>query len=224
MLDYKKVFLSNEDDVVIDKIYRELLLNKWQFVILDIGGILKVLTKEKSLFEIDDELEFLNLAKEDIYYKTIFTECDNEVKGEDLEIFYNYLERYKQVLSKKVYGGKYFFGSIAVRTSKGFITTIRGKENLDDYTWVLGVDHKEHLVKVLGSKATLNAPLLDYLFENNKKVKVIVHLNSEFDKDLMSLEYAFPGTIRDSIRDVQQSFNIEHHGVFYLFDNEGELI
>ena len=80
MLDYEKVFLSNEDDIEIDKIYRELLLNKWQFVILDIGGILKVLTKEKSVFEIDDELEFLNLAKKDIYYKTIFTSLSNSVK------------------------------------------------------------------------------------------------------------------------------------------------
>ena len=74
MINYKEIALPALDNQIIDNIYSELLLNKWQFVIITVNGKLRVLTKEKSLFEIDDELEFLNLAKEDIYYKTIFTE------------------------------------------------------------------------------------------------------------------------------------------------------
>lgn len=224
MINYKKIVLSKEDNCEIDNIYRELLMNKWQFVILDIKGKLKVLTKERSLFEIDKEQEFLKSAEEDIYYRSVIVDTNKSVSTSDLEIFYKYIKKYRNALEKKLYGGKYFFGSIAVRTTSGFITTIRGKENLDSYTWVLGVNHTEHLVEVLRNKATLNAPLLDYLFSENKNVKVIVHLNNEFDNNLPTLDYAFPGTVRDSLRGVFQSFNIRHHGVFYFFDEKEQQL
>ena len=126
-------------------------------------------------------------------------------------------------MQKNIYGDKYIFGSIAVKTDSGFITTIRGKENLNDYTIVYDVDHINHTLNVIDKKATLNAPLLDYLFKN-EKVKVIVHINHEFDDKLPYYDYAFPGTVRDSTRNNKTSFNIKHHGVIYLFDKNGNLI
>ena len=84
------------------------------------------------------------------------------------------LHQVKKILQKNIYGDKYIFGSVAVKTDKGFITTIRGKENLNGYTIVSNVNHINHTLNVINLKATLNAPLLDYLFKN-EKVKVIVH-------------------------------------------------
>ena len=126
-------------------------------------------------------------------------------------------------MQKNIYGDKYIFGSVAVKTYKGFITTIRGKENLNGYTIVSNVNHINHTLNVINLKATLNAPLLDYLFKN-EKVKVIVHMNHEYDDQLPYYDYAFPGTVKDSIRNNKTSFNIKHHGLIYLFDKNGNLI
>lgn len=223
MINYKKIYLSNINDSIIDQAYRSLLKNKWHFVILDINGILNVLTKEKSLFQINDEQQFINEYEQDTYYKTIINTQNIIVNENDLNIYKKYLQKYKDIMKKKIYGDKYIFGSVAVKTGNGFITTIRGKENFNDYTIVYDVDHINHTLNVVNKKATLNAPLLDYLFKN-EKVKVIVHINHEYDNELPYYDYAFPGTQRDSIRDNKISFNIEHHGVIYLFDENGNLI
>ena len=95
MINYKKIVLSKEDNCEIDNIYRELLMNKWQFVILDIEGKLKVLTKERSLFEIDNEQEFLKSAEEDIYYRSVIVDTNKSVSTSDLEIFYKYIKKYR---------------------------------------------------------------------------------------------------------------------------------
>ena len=224
MSNYKKFKIAIQEDGVIDKIYTELLANKWHFVILDIDGQLKVLTKEKSFFDIDDECTFLNSIKYDVYYKSEIIENYEDINKVDIDLYFKYIKKFKNVLEKNLYGGRYLFGSVAVKTSKGFITTIRGKENLDDFTIVYDVNHAEHIIKVQIKKATLNAPLLHYLFTQNKGVKSIVHLNGKFDNSLPFLEYAFPGTEKDSIRNINTSFNIRHHGVVYLFDDKGVLI
>lgn len=223
MNNYKKIYISNISNETIDEIYKELLKNKWQFVILDVNGTLNILTKEKSIFKIDNEQKFINDFKQDIYYKTVITNKNIKINETDLNIYREYIKKYKDIIEKNIYGDKYVFGSVAVRTEKGFITTIRGKENLNEYTIVCDVDHLQHTVNVVDKKATLNAPLLDYLFKN-KKVKVIVHINHEFDNNLQYYKYAFPGTIRDSIRNNKTSFNIKYHGVIYLFNEEGKLI
>lgn len=223
MSNYKKIKLTSEDKF-INEVYNELMSNKWHFVLLDINNRLKVLTKEKSVFEIDDEQEFLNSYLNDVYYKTEIIESCEALNKLDIALYYKYIEKFKSSLEKNLYGGKFLFGSVAVKTSNGFITTIRGKENLNDFTIVYNVNHKEHIVKVENKKATLNAPLLHYLFSKNKNIKIIVHLNGEFDNSLPTLKYAFPGTEKDSIRDINTSFNIRHHGLVYLFNEKGELI
>lgn len=223
MINYKKIYISNIDNKIIDEVYSNLLEKKWHFVILDVNGTLNVLTKEKSIFEIDNEQQFINNFEQDIYYKTIINNKNISVNENDLNIYNAYIQKYKYIIEKNIYGDKYIFGSVAVKTDKGFITTIRGKENLNDYTLVYNVDHKNHILKVENKKATLNAPLLDYLFKN-EKVKVIVHINHEYENQLPYYEYAFPGTVRDSIRNNKTSFNIKYHGVIYLFDKDGNLI
>lgn len=223
MTNYKKIYVSSIDNKIIDETYKNLLENKWHLVILDVNGVLNVLTKEKSLFNINNEQQFINDFKQDIYYKTIIINKNISINENDLNIYNAYIQKYKDIMGKNIYGDKYVFGSVAVKTDKGFITTIRGKENLNDYTLVNSVDHTNHTLNVENKKATLNAPLLDYLFKN-EKVKVIVHINHEYDNNLPYYDYAFPGTVRDSIRNNKTSFNIKYHGVIYLFDKNGNLI
>ena len=223
MVNYKKMYVSNINSEIIEEKYRSLLENKWHFVILDVNSVLNVLTKEKSLFEINNEQQFINEFEQDIYYKTIISNQNIIVNENDLKIYKEYIQKYKDIMQKNIYGNKYIFGSVAVKTENGFITTIRGKENFNDYTIVNSADHINHTLNVIKKKATLNAPLLDYLFKNDK-VKVIVHINHEYDNNLPYYDYAFPGTVRDSIRNNKTSFNIKHHGVIYLFDKDGKLI
>lgn len=223
MIKYEVKNIDKLDDKEINLLYKELLNNKWHFVIINNNDINYILTKEKSIFKIDDVDEFINLANKDVFYRTEFVNRNEVINKDDLDLFKKYINEYRNRIEKKLYGDKYLFGSVAVRTNNDeFITTIRGKENLNEYTIVRRVDHNKHIVYVSGKKATLNAPLLDTLFKN-KDVKVIVHINHEFDKTLPNYEYAFPGTIRDSIRDNQKSFNIKYHGLFYLINN-GEII
>lgn len=219
---YKIIEVSSSEENTIDILYKELLNNKYQFIILFFNNKKYVLTKERSLIEIEDENKFLDDVRNDIYYKTIIKNDTINIKEEELNIYRTYLNRYIDKMNKKQYGDKYYFGCIAVKLENGFITTIRGKENFDEYTIVENVDHNNHLIKVSTKKASLNAPLLDYLF-SNKKVKVIVHLH-EFDDNLPYYEYAFPGTVKDSIRNNKTSFNIKYHGVIYLFDKNGNIL
>lgn len=223
MIIYKKIYVSNINSEIIDEEYKNLLQNKWCFIIFDVNGVLNILTKEKSLLKINNERQFIKEFKRDIYYKTIINNKESVVNNNDLQIYEEYIQKYKDIMQRNIYGDKYIFGSVAVKTEKGFITTIRGKENLNDYTHVNSVDHANHTLNVTNKKATLNAPLLDYLFKN-KKVKVIVHINHEYDNNLPYYEYAFPGTVRDSVRNNKTSFNIKHHGIIYLFDKYGRLI
>lgn len=223
MISYKKIYVSSIDNKIIDEVYKRLLQNKWNFVILDVNDVLHVLTKEKSLFNINNEQQFINSCEQDIYYKTIIENKNISINKNDLNIYIVYMQKYKDIMQKNIYGDKYIFGSVAVKTDKGFITTIRGKENLNEYTIVTNVNHKNHTLNVINVKATLNAPLLDYLFKN-EKVKVIVHINHEYDDKLPYYDYAFPGTVKDSIRDNKTSFNVKYHGIIYLFDKNGNLI
>lgn len=223
MINYKKIYVSNIDNQVIDKTYKNLLKNKWHFVILDVNDTLNVLTKEKSIFEINNEQQFINDFEQNIYYKTIITNENIIINQDDLRIYKRYIQKYKDIMQKNIYGDKYIFGSVAVKTNNGFITTIRGKENLNEYTLVTNVNHVNYTLNVINKKATLNAPLLDYLFKN-ENIKVIVHINHEYDNNLPYYEYAFPGTVKDSIRNNKTSFNIKYHGVIYLFDKNGNLI
>ncbi len=226
MINYKKIELNELNDKIIDEKYQELLNNKRSFLLIKNNDKEYVLTKEKSFFLINDETKFIKNAENDIFYQTVIisNNIKDKVSPKDLIIYYNYIDKYKSLMTKQVYGEKYLFGSIAVRTdNNSFITTIRGKEDFKEYTTISNVDHKNHFVKVIGKKATLNAPLLAKLFEN-KKVKVIVHINNYFDDKLPFYEYAFPGTVRDSFRSNNTSFNIRYHGVIYLFDKDDNIL
>lgn len=112
------------------------------------------------------------------------------------------------------------FGTIAVRYKEGFVTTGRGKRELDSLVYVAGVDHSAGIVYTANdAKASLNAPLLARLFEN-PQVKTILHFHEKVS-GIPTYAYAPPGTVRDANRENIRSFNIEGHGCMLLFDKKG---
>ena len=115
------------------------------------------------------------------------------------------------------------FGTVAVRHENGFVTTGRGKRELDSIAYVTRVDHKRRRVYATeNAKASLNAPLLAKMFEN-PAVETIVHYHEQVD-GLPTYPYAPPGTVRDSERPNGTSFNIQEHGSMLLFDKNGRRL
>ena len=222
MFNDKKLRLINNFNEDVDVLYNELLRKKEQFIFMNYNNSKYVLTKEKSIMPIEDVDEFLQSFKDDIYYKSIIKDEKICIENKDLELYKYYIGKYRKQLTEKKYNNKYYFGCVAVKTKNGFITTIRGKKDLNEYTLIEKVNHKNHTISVFNKKATLNAPLIDILFKN-KKVKAIVHLH-EFDNNLPFYDYAFPGTVKDSMRDNKTSFNIRYHGVLYLIDKNGNIL
>jgi hypothetical protein len=118
------------------------------------------------------------------------------------------------------------FGTVAVRTAEGFATTGRGKREADEVSFVLGVDHRERMIKARGHKATLNAPLLDWIFTHNPEAYTVehYHLSPEDIFPLPVQPWAPPGTVRDTERDVSTSFYIKDHGCVVIRDENGQRL
>ena len=222
MYDYVRLKIDSLDDNNVDTYHQKLLENNYDFMILYHQDKKYALTKERSLIEMKSEENFLHEYNENIYYKTIISHNKIQINQEDLQLYMDYIGKYRKELTYQKFADKYYFGCVAVKSNNGFITTIRGKDNLEQYTIVENVDHKNHIIHTNKIKASLNSPLLDYLFQN-LQVKAIVHLHHFYDK-LPFYEYAFPGTVKDSIRDNSTSFNIQYHGVVFLFNKNGNMI
>lgn len=177
-------------------------------------------TKERAEHKMprDNLVNFVGDCLKDTYYRTCHTDClaDN---GKEIALLKKTLETYKD---KFVRVGEYVFGTVAVRCEKGFVTTTRGKNEVEDITYVWDVDHIHYIVNVCGKKASLNAPLLDMVFKKNPQVKKIVHLHEMIHQgDYPTFPYAPPGTLRDTHRDCEISFNIQDHGCILMLDENG---
>ena len=204
--------------------YKELLNSKKNYSVINHNNKTYILTKEYSCFEVDDLEKFEADFKNDEFYSTDFVDgkISELVTSEDLLVYNHLLKRYKTYFIPNELG--LIFGCLAVRGKDCYITTTRGKKDLLSMCFVKSVDHENRKIQVLKQavntfekeeKSTLNMPLLDYIFKTNPGVKAIIHYHS--DKSVgPTLPYAFPGTVRDSIRNINTNFEIEHHGQFIL--------
>ena len=173
-------------------------------------------TKERSVIKLttDNYAEFILKAIEDKYFSTIVENEHLDIDENSLKLFKSLKDSYADKFDK-LYGGKYRFGTIAVKMPDGrILTTGRGKKELSEMSIINRVDFEKRIVYSSGKKATLNAPLLANIFANND-ISAVVHYH-ELTKGLKVEPYAFPGTERDSLRNVDDSFVIEPHGTFIL--------
>jgi hypothetical protein len=184
-------------------------------------------TKERGVHPMgfDDMAQFILQCVRDKYYQT--TVMNAKAVYPDAERAFHWY--------RACFGDKYqpipeglVFGTIAIRNPDGtFLTTTRGKDELADLVVVQSVHHTKLEVKTYGKKATLNAPLIDWVFKHNQKCHAIVHYHQRREDVNLTLPYAIPGTVNDSQREfvsTQQSFNIADHGCFLLFDKERNMI
>jgi len=152
----------------------------------------------------------------DVYYASAFCSAEGP-SSHSLGKVKDLIGRYRSKFLRTEAG--FVFGTVAVRSGEGFVTTGRGKKELDSIVCVARVDHDEKKVYVSGeSKASLNASLLARMFEN-PRVDHLVHYHEHVD-GLPTYPYAPPGTVRDSDRMNHTSYNIEGHGCMLLFDSE----
>ena len=187
-------------------------------------------TKERSIIPMQTKemVEFITESMKDEYFQTITTNPPFELD--------KYIAQAKEILSRypdrfPVQQGGYVFGSIAVRIPESpgsFLTTSRGKKELEQFTFVAGVDFEQAKVYAGPLKATLNAPLLSRIFTAYKDVTAIVHwhhkslpvsVNPLVWTPVPILPYAPPGTRRDCQRPIKElgsGFEIEHHGCYEL--------
>lgn len=202
-----------------------------------------IVTKERGVHEVSQDglAGWIWEILQDEYYKTQ-TEIDHRIEfPEDALVFEKIMEikgirdNFKECFEPTPEG--YVFGTIALRVKgESFLTTSRGKKELKSFVLVDKVDHEQKIVYAPNRgvpptpiKATLNAPLLDHIFKTMPYVDSILHMHDisnipferTFDKSLLEkmpvLDYAPPGTVRDSIRDIKGSFIIKDHGWFFLY-------
>lgn len=157
----------------------------------------------------------------DVYYSSTFS-AELSTPNEEVIRVKALIDQYHDKFRPNESG--LIFGTVAVRYGMGFVTTGRGKRELDSIAFVIEVDHDRKQV-VVGSKnkASLNAPLLERIFVHNPFVDHIVHYHEQVE-GLPTYPYAPPGTVRDSRRSTLTSFNIEAHGCMLLFDKSGDQL
>lgn len=177
-------------------------------------------TKERAVIPLmeNDLPRFILQCLDDVYYKSIIYPDDLASYDQDIEAAKDLISRHSDKF--KTTQGGYVFGTVAVRTGvSSFITTARGKRELDDWTLVRAVDHEKHEVYASPKRATLNAPLLSHIFQCFPDVMSVVHYH-ECPKDSTYKVYPWapPGTVRDSVRKLDGgNFVIDHHGVYILY-------
>ena len=222
--------LSNvSHEELIDAAYTTLVESNSNFVVANDATKLDdkfIVTKEKSEIPLTELTlpQFIVSAAKDKYYSTEIIDNNNPML---FDTNYPILsERYKEQINIG-YDTKrdILFGCIAVRHGNGFIVSSRGKKNILETSYVEDVDHSNLKLKVKGEKkASINSPLIDKIFTMMPKVQSIVHYH-KIERDLMVLPYAFPGTTKDSLRNIPgHSFCIDHHGTFLLLDKEGKIL
>jgi len=193
-------------------------------------------TKEKTVLKLDgkfydDFVEFILDSTKDEYYRTVNKDKRSNADLDAIDIGNRLVLKHKDKFKTMENG--LIFGCVAVRTrSKGnsFLVTTRGKKIVNVWTEVRSVDHQERVVYLnqpeeLKLKASLNAPFLHRIFEEFDDIVAIVHYHEEGDEKVPKLEYAHPGTVRDSLRDMSDvdsfcKFEIKGHGTFELLLEE----
>lgn len=188
------------------------------------------ITKERGVHPMhnNDVAQWILDRMEEKYYSTAMAKTDKLTSEmeENKEYLYKLLCSHKNNFVETEEG--YIFGSGAIRYGgerRHFVTTARGKNELEDFAFVHCIDHEKRKICCDTSvKASLNAPLFDSIFYTFSDVKQILHFHHQRE-DLITLDYATPGTDKDSVRDFPgPSFNIKGHGCILSYNKIGELL
>jgi hypothetical protein len=166
----------------------------------------------------DEHVDFISRLLDLKWYRT---EIISEKKPEldNSEALFNLLSK----ITEQFY--PYSFGCVAYKARSGFYTTTRGKKELkEEFAYIRKIDHVKKIVYA-DRKASLNAPLLDLIFELTN-AKVIVHSHKYLDSP--DINYVFSGTteedaLKEEISKLHKksinSFNVKYHGYYAWFNS-----
>lgn len=231
-----KLLSDSSEEELIDAAYEVLLESKAVTIFANNAKNLEnicAITKERGQHYMDRK----NIAKwildrmAENYYETIIgkTNDKNETMKIAEEALKIIIQENKNSFIKVKEG--YVFGSVALRfgdpAAWAFVTTSRGKNEIEDFAFVDTVKHDTNTVFCMTTKkASLNAPLFHNIFRTFNNVCSIQHYHC-LRYDLTTQEYSTPGTDVDSDRFKYQnhpSFNIKGHGCILSFDKKGNLL
>lgn len=187
-----KLFDAEDDELI--KIARETLIHskanivfanhpKWaatrKIAVLADGSVIDM--------NFDDHVILIDKILGEQFYSTTLVDLNTpNISDQDQFIIDNY-PKYPQ--------GDLVFGTFGIRKGSGFITTTRDKkQGLKALAYVSNVDHDKNTI-FANQKATLNAPMLAFLFQENP-VNYIIHGHEMIGLEIQP-EYQFPGTKSD---------------------------
>lgn len=174
---------------------------------------------------------------EDTHFSTI--EARDSLKAASIWDYSLALKKFKYLLEKNRHRllpveskahGDMAFGSLAVRCGQGWLVSPRRKTM--DFSekaaaYVQEITPKHEVVVLSGfAKASLNAPLL-IRYGEQYSLQAVLHFHEQIE-GLPTLGYAPPGTVRDNMRPLNETylhkgFNIEGHGCILPVYNHDEL-
>lgn len=210
----------------------------------------KIRSGNREIFAVTPEKGVLHMGGKDIakklvdfvlkranthHFKTIVTTDKKlpETYKREFELFKgmcNLLYR-KNLMTPFYEGSTRSHGSLALKVNKGLLITSRGsnKENLkpDDIVLVSKIDWKNGIIEVISSsqtKASLNAPLIQKIFDSYPNVNAVVHTHS-FDLNHPTTDFAeTPGTLEYALGPIKllkksEIVNLKDHGLIVVGDD-----
>lgn len=185
------------------------------------------ITADGAAFDVnfEEHVDLIDHLLKQTFYHTVMSEIDL-LDCSNLSIEQKYIaEHYPRTGQDGM-----IFGTFAIKVSKGFVTTTRGKKNGEQaLAHVISVDHNKHEI-VASEKATLNAPLLDRLFKQYPHVKYIIHNHKNLGLPLQD-KYQFPGTNGDNLNAPSEPSEaryfcilLPHHGYVAGFADANDCI
>jgi hypothetical protein len=246
-----KLLSGSDYETLIENAYNVVLNSKCNAVIAnDLSDLKKkyLVFQDKSVLSFEDDFKGLYSQIWEILNDVHFrTEIKSNRKPQENEFFDKIVDKYRNRFTKRINGKDFVFGSLMMKVSDinlgdGYLVSPREKGqsfSSKDAIFLEKIDFYKKIIYTYGGKATLNAPLLLNMikrtgFLTKGKVFAILHLHEQLsDKDVLTMDYAPPGTVRDTFRlddeyargvkDIYK-INIKHHGFVACLDENGDII
>jgi len=173
------------------------------------------LTQDGAVFEttFDEHCQLIDQIVRAEFYQTVVQPTEVILAEEENFVVNNYPS---YPLDGRTYG------TFALRRDTGFLTTTRGKKTgIKAVAWVTDVNHDTKTI-TSSEKATLNAPLLDKMFEVNPHFSILYH-GHELKGRPVHEGYEFAGSAGDLNFAVKaragEEILLPHHGFLVGFEN-----
>lgn len=242
--------LSEEDSTLNDLIevaYKSLLDSRMALVVANLVDknfrptTTIIITPEKNIIPVERKdlpnklVSLIESRLDKDYFKTLIKDSfPNNLNIEPLKDLVNECSLYSLFSSYGDGRKGAEFGSLAMRTELGIVTTGRGttkkKVEPDNLTLINSIVDNNINISSNKIKATLNAPTLYYILENRKEINYVVHAHIYLPNGVFIEEHSSPGTKHDydvihkAVVFGENVINQVGHGCLILLENKSDLL